>query len=243
MATPRLLKKHGGPWAIPALALLAAAAGCALVGSQVDPPPDPKALQPNVVSLDPQQWYILYSGGMPAHPSADPEGAWSFEFPMAPDPTCQAAPCGHLNYVETPFNNTGDPESITVSFEVQSDNAVWTAFSDNLPATCRIMIETEGDDLRSADGRFWADGVGVPLQIDPFNLGTQPVQYASFTIPLVPASWTNVFGQVDPQGFADLLTNWGWTGITFGGQDAAGHGNAVVSGSAKFILLDYKVNY
>jgi hypothetical protein len=73
--------------------------------SPTEDPPDVKPESPNVVSLDPQDWYILYSAQMPSHPSSDSEGAWSFEFPSSQDG-------GHVNYEQTPFNATGTPSSI-----------------------------------------------------------------------------------------------------------------------------------
>jgi hypothetical protein len=35
------------------------------------PPPDIAPQQPNVISLDPQDWYIFYSTGMAPHPFAN----------------------------------------------------------------------------------------------------------------------------------------------------------------------------
>ena len=78
-----------------ALSFLICFSGCGLIASSGVPNIEPQ--EPNVVSLDPQDWYIFHSAGMPLHPSADPEGAWSFEFP-------KAATGGSVNYVQTPFN-------------------------------------------------------------------------------------------------------------------------------------------
>ena len=78
--------------------LLSCLIGCAGYSDVGPPSVTPRA--PNVISLDPQDWYILYSAGMPRHPSDDSEGAWSFEFPNAG---------GHVNYLQTPFNSTNDP--------------------------------------------------------------------------------------------------------------------------------------
>jgi hypothetical protein len=61
-------------------------------------------------------------------------------------------------------------------------------------------------------------------------------------VPVTFYQWTNVDGQQDALAFSAALENIGWIGVTFGGQDFAGHGVALVSGTAKFILIDYKVD-
>src|ERR1700674_4271477 len=80
---------------IVALASLSCLMGCGLAA----PPPDIRHQEPNVASLDPQNWYIYHSAGIPYNPSTDIEGAWSFNFPSS-------AGGGHVNYVQTPFNTT-----------------------------------------------------------------------------------------------------------------------------------------
>src|ERR1700736_6734162 len=79
------------PLVILSLALIA---GCGITA-----PPNARPAQMDVVSLDPQTWYISYSSGVPSHPSSDPLGAWSFQFPNG----------GHVNYIQTPFNDTTIP--------------------------------------------------------------------------------------------------------------------------------------
>lgn len=82
-----------------------------LVGGCFDLPPWPPK-QPNVVSLDPQDWYIFHSDDMPVHPSADSTGAWSFTIPR---------PDGHVNYIQTPFNATEVLHNVTITFKIESN--------------------------------------------------------------------------------------------------------------------------
>src|ERR1700722_12065488 len=63
------------------LSLLGCLMGCGYLASQDTGPPNIRPQEPNVVSLNPDNWYILYSSGMPPNPSSDIPGAWSFEFP------------------------------------------------------------------------------------------------------------------------------------------------------------------
>jgi hypothetical protein len=203
--------------------------GCALTDPPGGPPPvSPQA--PNVVSLDPNQWHIFYSAGMPVHPSADPAGAWSFEFP-------NDSSGGHVNYVETPFNSTTPLHNLTVTFMVEDDAAQWVVIdtTDHLPATCRLMIEIQNDDLSDPNGRWWA-------QASMYDLGSEDNQTLTISIPLTSDQWTNVVGEHDAQAFTQALANIGWVGVTFGGQFFAGHGVAISSGSAKYVLINYTVD-
>ena len=204
--------------------------GCGFPGGPTGPPSNIRPQQPNVVSLDPQNWYIYYSSGMPPHPSADPDGAWSFEFPNAGDG-------GHVNYAQTPFNTTSTPSQVMVTFKIEATMAEYVVIdpSDKAPATVRLFFEKQGDDLTSVNGRWWA-------QASLYNLGSQDGQTLTVTVPLTSDQWSNVEGQFDAQAFAVALQNIGWVGMTFGGQDFAGHGVALRAGSAKYVLIDYRVN-
>lgn len=209
-----------------ALVLVSVSGGC----SSVAPPPNIPAPVPNVVSLDPQWWYIFYSDGLPPQPSPDSPEAWSFEIP-------NSAGNGHVGYVQTPFNATTTLHSVTVTFKVESDSPQYEVRDpgDILPATVHLFFEQQGDDLFNPDGRWWADAGG-------YNLGSQDGQTIAVAVPLTPDQWTNVDGQHDPGAFSAAFANVGWIGLTFGGQYFWGHGVALGSGTAKFILIDFQVN-
>lgn len=211
------------------LLLLLPLVGCAGYASGDRGFPDVSAAQPNVASLQPQDWYIFYSSKLGLHPSSDADGAWSFEFP-----SYQAG--GHVNYIETPFTATVPLHNLTVVFEVESDAPQYVVIdtTDHPPATCRLMIEQKNDDLGDPNGRWWANA-------STYNLGSQDNQILTFTIPLTSAYWTNVVGQHDAVALAAALSNIGWVGMTFGGQYFAGHGVAISGGSAEYVLISYSV--
>jgi hypothetical protein len=208
--------------------LLISSMGCGFAGPTG--PPNIRPQEPNVVSLDPDNWYIFYSAKMPAHPAADPAGAWSFNFPSSESG-------GHVNYVQTPFNATTALHNVTITFQVQNDAAQYVVIdtTDHLPATFRLFFEQQNDNLSDPNGRWWA-------QASMYDLGSQDNQTLTISVPLTSDQWTNVVGQQDAQAFSQALENIGWVGLTFGGQYFAGHGVAISSGSAKYILIDYSIN-
>lgn len=231
----RMAQKKKLPSAFPRTWHLAAAVvllsfcfgGCGWYGGSSLPNVSPE--QPNVVSLNPKDWYVLYSAGVFPHPIADPLGEWSIDIPSSQSN-------GHLNYVETPFNATVPVHSISVVFEVESTSPQYVVVdpTDHLPATCRLMIEQKNDDMSDPNGRWWANA-------SVYNLGSQDGQVLTFNVPLTSSVWTNVNGQQNDAAFGAVLSNIGWVGVTFGGQYFAGHGVAMSGGSAKYILLDYSV--
>ena len=181
------------------------------------------------MSLAPQNWYIYYSAGMPLNPTADGAGAWSFEFPSS-----EAG--GHVNYVQTPFNATTTLHNVRVTFRVESSAAQYAVLDpgDISPATVHLFIEQQGDDLSSPNGRWWAQAGG-------YNLGSQDNETITLSVPLTPDQWTNVYGQRNARDFPAALGNIGWVGLTCGGQYFWGHGVALGSGTARFILIDFQM--
>ena len=207
-----------------ALTLFSFLMGC---GNGIQVPPDIPPQQANTVSLDPQNWYIYYGAGMPTHPSPDTEGAWYFEFPASKTG-------GHVNYVQTPFNATTVLHNVTVTFKVQSDTPQYKVIdpTDILPATIHIFFEQQNDDLSDPNGRWWAGA-------SDYNLDSEDNTTITFVVPLTPDHWSNVYGKSDPNAFYVALNNVGWIGVTCGGQYFWGHGVALDSGNAKFILVDF----
>ena len=208
------------------LAILLCLPGCAGHTYGIAPPPDIPPRQPNVVSLDPQDWYIFYSAGMAPHPFANVEGAWSFPFPTT----------GHVNYIQTPFIAATALQSVHITFRVDSDAPQYEEIDSNdiLPATVRIFFEQRNDDLINPDGRWWAD-------TSVYNLGSRDDTTITTIVPFDPSQWSNVEGQTDPQSFYAALNNVGWIGVTCGGQYFFGHGVALGGGAARYILVDFHV--
>ena len=221
------LSRKTNPFMLASLSFLT---GCGFLAKGVTPPPNIPPQEPNVVSLDPQNWYIYYSDGVPLHPSADAGGTWSFEFPSS-----QTG--GHAGYIQTPFNVTATPHNVSITFRVESSAPQYAVIDphDILPATIHLFFEQRGDDLSNPDGRWWADAGG-------YNLGSQDGQTLTITVPLTPDQWTNVNGQSDQSAFYSALANVGWIGFTCGGQYFWGHGVAMSSGSAKLILIDFHLD-
>jgi hypothetical protein len=197
--------------------------GCAQGPPNIQPP------EANIASLDARDWYIYYSADMPSHPSADPAGAWSFAFPSAAG--------GHVNYVQTPFNATTTLHNVTLTFRIESNAPQYKVIdpSDTLPATVHLFFEQQNDDLADPNGRWWATW-------SKYDLGSQDNSTIRFVIPVTPDQWSNVDGQRDTNAFYAALANIGWIGITCGGQSFFGHGVALDSGSAKYVLVDLTVN-
>ncbi len=214
----------------PSLTIYALVVSILLTGCGYAGVPGVPVQAPDVVSQDPQDWFILHGAHMPLHPSSNSEGAWSFDFPSA-----QAG--GAVSYVETRFHPTQTPQSVTIVFRVDSDDPQYVVLdpTDIPPATTRLMIEEQNDDFSDPNGRWWADA-------SIYNLGSQDGQTLSFTVPLTYDQWTNVNGQKDAQAFSAFLQNLGWVGMTFGGQYFAGHGVAISSGSATYTLINYTVD-
>jgi len=208
-----------------AIASMSCLIGCAFV----TPPPNIRPQEANVVSLAPQNWYIYYSAGLPPSPNAESEGAWSFDIPSS-----QTG--GHVNYVQTPFNVATTPHDVSATFRVESNAPQYEVLdsSDILPATIHIFFEQQGDDLVNPNGRWWAQAGG-------YNLGSHENQTVTFSVSFTADQWTNVDGQFSPQEFPAALQNIGWIGLSFGGQYFWGHGVALGSGNAKFVLIDFQV--
>ena len=167
--------------------LIIALVSVSWLGGCVAGPPDISAKQPNVASLDPHDWYIYYSADVPSHPSADPNGAWSFSIPNLP---------GLVNYVQTPFNATVILHNVTVTFRIESTVPQYFVMdsSDHLPATVHLFFEQKNDDLRNPNGRSWAPA-------SKYGLGSQDNTVITFVIPLTPEQWSNVYGQRDRHHF------------------------------------------
>jgi hypothetical protein len=194
----------------------------------VSPPPSIPSAHPNVVSLNPQDWYIFYSAGMPHHPSRNVQGAWSFPFPTA----------GHVNYIQTPINATIVLHSVHLTFRVDSAAPQYGVIDPNdiLPATVHVFFEQQNDDLSNPNGRWWADPSG-------YDLGSHDNETITMIVPFDPSQWSNLDDDAyDPAAFYAALGNVGWIGVTCGGQYFWGHGVALSGGAASYVLVDFHVD-
>ena len=128
---------------------------------------------------------------------------------------------------------------MTITFKVESHTPEYAVLdpTDHPPATFHLFFEQKNDDLANPNERWWADA-----SADIYNFGSQDGQTLTYTVPLTSDQWGNVNGQFNAEAFSAALKNIGWVGITFGGQFFAGHGVAISSGSAKYILIDFRVD-
>lgn len=227
---------------------LALTSGCGYAGDSSSSQGYPDTpLQPNEVSLQPSQWYITYSPGMPEHPTTDSTGAWAFSLPEYATHLNPPPGSGSVGYVYTPFKATKPLHTVTITFKVKSTKPLYHVMdpSDHPPATFHLFFATQGYNLSNANDRWW--GVINGYNNDGYNsggydLGSRDNQVLTMSIPLTPANWTNVYGNSDSQAFNAALSKVGWFGLTFGGQYYWGHGVAIASGAAQFILVNYVVN-
>ena len=192
------------------MALLLAACGG---GESITAPTTPS------LSMDAAAWSFRYSPGMPEHPVAALNGGWQFDFPMQDG----------VHYLTTPMTADLRGKSITVKTEITGEAAyAWHADNCNAPARARIMVQRQGDDLRSASGRWWAD---TPLDLRP--------GVVTITVPIAPERWSNVEGRRD--GFEDAMANPGYVGLTFGGGCFFGHGVWLFGGAARMKVAGFAV--
>jgi len=198
------------------LALLLASCGG---GESITAPSTP------TLSMEPAAWTFRYSLGMGEHPVAALNGGWQFDFPMQDG----------VHYLTTPMTADLRGKEIQVTAHVVGIDPVfaWPADACGSPARARVMAQRQGDDLRSASGRWWSDRP-ITLQVGATTI----------TAPVSPERWSNVDGKVgtaDPQGFDDAMAHPGFVGLTFGGGCFFGHGVWLQSGAARMLVRDFSI--
>lgn len=173
----------------------------------------------------------------------------------SPYPVYHALPTDHFTFMYGAYT-TGTPESftfpsrdgvhyclkgagasgiavgktITFKFEIAGDGELKVADqTDTPPATVRLIMQRDGDNLTQADYRFWYGKTNLVNGI------------LTMVAPIDPAQWTNVYGAVNPAGFQALINNIANLGFTFGGQSFAGHGVYCPVGTRTFRLIEYTV--
>jgi hypothetical protein len=208
--------------------LVGSLAGC---GGGKPSVPSVAPVHPNFVSQQPQDWYILYSQGLPDHPSAASDGSWTMNIPSAP---------GWIGYVQTPYHPTAAPGKITITFRLNSSSGA--AYNGQVdpralnPATFHLFLERAGDDLTAAKEyyRWWAlEGFYV--------LGSDDNGVVTIEVPLTFDKWTSALGHQSETGFNDTLNDLAWVGLTFGGTNFFGHGVNMSAGTSEFTLIGYQV--
>lgn len=190
---------------------------------------------PDVLSLQPQDWDIHYSPGMPAHPSPAADGAWFFDFPVDP---------GSVHYVSVPYNQSVQHKSVSLTFRVTTSEAPFYNSLDtgcnNTPAHVRLYLQRRDDDMQSDGYRWWSNPAS-------YELGTNDNQVITIEVSLTADKWSGLYGEFGHssaqarQWFQATLSNLGRIGMTFGGGCSFGHGVNVSGGSARFTLIRFEV--
>ena len=194
--------------------------------------------QSMVVPMNAQAWNILYSPGMPPHPTPQIGGGWYVDLPAAPN---------SIHYVLAAVNMAAS-SSVDASILVATTGTpifVYNLQPDNAcayPAHVRFLLQEKGDDLSGTNGkqyfRWWSNSAAYQLAPGPANLSA----------PLTDLSqWTSVFGEkangsaAAKAGFEQAIANLGSVGFSFGGGCFYGHGVRVSGGGARFAVNGYTV--
>ena len=192
----------------------------------------------SVVSMNSQSWSILYSPGMPPHPTPQQGGGWFFDLPTGSN---------SVHYVLTTVNMAGT-KSVDASISVTTSGA--PVFVYNLqpynncvyPAHVRFLLQEKGDDLSGTNRkqyfRWFSNSVAYQVASGSANLNAPLTDFSQ---------WTSVFGEkanasaAATAGFKQAIENLGNVGFSFGGGCFYGHGVRVSGGDARFVVVGYTV--
>jgi hypothetical protein len=188
--------------------------------------------------LNAQAWSILYSPGMPPHPTPQAGQGWYFDFPTDPNSVHYALAAVNTvasSHVDAAIlvTTTGMPVFV---YNLQPDNICV------YPAQVRFLLQENGDDLSGANGkqyfRWWSNSVTYQLASGAANLRASLTDLSQ---------WTSVFGEkanasvAATVGFKQAIANLENVGFSFGGGCFYGHGVRVSGGGARFSLISFKV--
>jgi hypothetical protein len=191
-----------------------------------------------VVPMNAQAWAILYSPGMPPHPTPQTGGGWYFDFPTDPN---------SVHYVLAAVNMaaSGDVDASILVTTIGTPVFVYNLQPDNTcvyPEHVRFLLQEKGDDLSGTNGkqyfRWWSNSVAYQLAPGRANLRASLTDLSQ---------WTSVLGEkanasaAATAGFKQAMANLGNTGFSFGGGCFYGHGVRVSGGGARFGVISYAV--
>ena len=190
------------------------------------------------VPMTAQEWSILYSSGMPLHPTPRTGGGWYFNFPTEPNSVhyvLAAVKVAASIYVDAAISvtTTGTPAFV---YGLRPDNTCIE------PAHVRFLLQENGDDLSGANGkeyfRWWSNSVAYELAAGRANLRALLTHLDQ---------WTSVLGEkanasaAAAAGFKRAIANLGNVGFAFGGGCFYGHGVRVSGGTARFAVTEYSL--
>jgi hypothetical protein len=201
----------------------------------VEAAPAPRS---SVSLLKAQAWSILYSPGMPPHPTPRKSGGWYFKFPTDPNSVHYVLAAVHMvasSYLDAGILVTtiGAPAFV---YDLQPDNIC------NSPAHVRFLLQESGDDLSGSNGkeyfRWWSNSVAYKLAPGRANMRASLTDLSQ---------WTSVLGEkadasaAAAAGFRQAMANLGSVGFAFGGGCFYGHGVRVRGGGARFAVTSYSL--
>ena len=167
-------------------------------------------------------WAFAWSKNVAERPNVEPDGAVWFDFPQSDG----------VHYVIKAAPPIALGQRITMLFSLEGDGKLIAVDGDPV-ARVRIMLQQRGDDMATADARWWS----LPLELKG------PGDYTLAT-PVVFGNWITIGGGLPTAGeagFVNCINNLGNIGLTFGGW-SAGHG-VYAQGPARFVLRSLTVSY
>ena len=219
------------------------------------------------ISLDPDDWSIRFSIGMPPKPTTNSAGGWFFDFPVhatgtfddcntttcvTPGPEAVATSCCEsIHYLTVPYV-TALPagQSLKATIDIATTgNAVFLHQTQpgncGAPATVRFFVQVLENRhpppyvMIAEFARWWSNPVALTLQ----DTGGPVVLVA----PIDPSQWSSVYGRRGDEdadtlaGFNEAMQNHDGIGFTFG-SCGFGHGVGLAAGgTARFTLTDLRV--
>jgi hypothetical protein len=174
-----------------------------------------------------------YSPGMPLRPRASSDGWWEFDFPQCGGPPGPQGRGRSVNYVTVPprLPLTG---SMTVTFDIVGD-AVFAATEGRNPRL-RLYFQRRGDDWSGVGPMSGYRWFSRPADSVPIQPGRH-----TLTVPFNFDRWGGVETAPTRADFDAARQQVEAAGMVFGGDQAAGHGVCLTSGSARLIVREFFV--
>jgi hypothetical protein len=174
-----------------------------------------------------------YSVGMPVTPTPI-KGGWTFQFPQ---PNLEA---GHVHYVTYPHGPLAGKKRITMRYRIDAAKGVKFVPREYPAEVAKLSLffQRRGDTWtakrRYAYYRWYAPGSTMV----PIAPGTDTVSVALDNPEWIPVMGGSAAGS--PAEFASAIANAERVGFVMGSDSTRGHG-VFATGSAKFILLEFRV--
>lgn len=223
------------PFALAAVALLAACDGGRDSASDLARAPCGASIASPGGTLNPQAWVIGpgdRSVNMPRHPAAHPEG-WSFDFPQ-PDRSA-----GHAHYVTHHHGPLAGKSRIVVRYRVEAAEGVQFINDLGGPGTITLYFQRRGDDWTAGGDfqfyRWFAQFLGATGPLTP---GEHEL------VAPIDAEWLSVMNSLrradNPDKYAAAIANAQCVGLVMGGGSGLGHG-VHATAPARFVMTEFRV--